>query len=165
MVSQSIRLKPPPGRPRKFREPSRAVTLTLPVRILEDLARIGPDRARAIVAAVDRMKKRRAKIHRHLEVVEMAPGVHILILPPTRFLAQIPWLKLIEVAPARFVLTIEPGTPIERIEVALTDLLETRHRMNAAEAGLLDELKTRIGDLRRRGWVSKAEILVVRKSR
>jgi len=165
MVSKPIRLKSQPGRPRKFREPSRAVTLTLPVRILEELAKIGPDRARGIVTAVDRMKKRKARIHQHLEVVEMAPGVSVLILPPTRFLAQIPWLKLIEVAPRRFVLTIDPGTPIERIEVALTDLLETRDRMGLAEANLLDELKTRIGDLRRKGWVSKAEILVVKRSR
>ncbi len=41
------------GRPAKFDEPRRPVTVTLPVRILTQLAEIDADRARAIVKAVE----------------------------------------------------------------------------------------------------------------
>ena len=43
----------PGGRPAKFDEPSRPVTMTLPDRILDRLAEIGDDRAKAVVKAVE----------------------------------------------------------------------------------------------------------------
>ena len=44
----------PGGRPAKFDEPSRPVTMTLPDRILDRLAEIGDDRAKAVVKAVEK---------------------------------------------------------------------------------------------------------------
>ena len=41
------------GRPAKFDEPSRPVTITLPDRILERLEEIDGDRAKAVVKAVE----------------------------------------------------------------------------------------------------------------
>ena len=41
------------GRPPKFREPRHPVTMTLPERILDQLAEIDPDRTRAVVKVTE----------------------------------------------------------------------------------------------------------------
>ena len=62
------------GRPPKFREPRRSVTMILPERILDQLAEIDPDRTWAVVkvteAAVGTDKGR----FKPVELVEMSPG-------------------------------------------------------------------------------------------
>ena len=52
------------------------------------------------------------------------PGVGIILVGVSRCLRQIPWLRLVEVAPARFLLSIPSGTPVELLEIALDDLRE-----------------------------------------
>jgi hypothetical protein len=88
------------GRPRKFKEPSRPVTVTLPERTLDRLERIDSDRARAIVKAVDGAVEDEQGALRRVDVIEMAPGTGLLVVPATRTLAKIPWLKMIEISPA-----------------------------------------------------------------
>lgn len=151
------------GRPPKFDEPRRPVTMTLPERTLGQLAAIDDDRASAIVKLVDSAlpstERRRAK---PVEVVEVAPGVAIIVVTASRFLRRIPWLRLAEVAKGRYLLTVVPGTAIESLEVALLDLVEGLPASEAYERGLLSELREVIAASRRERNIIKFEMLYVR---
>jgi hypothetical protein len=148
------------GRPPKFAEPSQPITVTLPKRTLDQLRSIDGDRAQAIVKAVDAVvgEENRGS---EVEVVEMAPGMGLLVVSSNRSLRGIPWLTMIEVAPMRHLLAITPGTPIEKVEIALMDLIEAARTDAPNELSLLETLREKIGKLRRGLRISKAEILVV----
>jgi hypothetical protein len=151
----------PGGRPPKFNEPSGPITVTLPDRTLEQLRSLDDDRAKAIVKAVDAAVQSGTTRSLHPEVIEMAPGTGVVVVPPSRSLRAIPWLKMIEVGPARYLLTIVPGTPIEKVEIGLMDLVEDAKRSAPEEVPMLETLKEKIGQLRRGEKISMAEILFV----
>src|SRR5262245_25135497 len=98
------------GRPPKFAGPRRPVTVTLPESTLGRLAAIDKDRARAIVKITDAAMPDDRNPRRQIELVEVAPGLGIIIVGPSRLLQRIEWLRLVEVAPMRFLLAIPPGT-------------------------------------------------------
>ena len=54
-------LEPRRGRPRKFAEPSRAVTLTLPEHIIDELGKVDADISRAIVRVTERTRRSRRR--------------------------------------------------------------------------------------------------------
>jgi len=149
------------GRPPKFREPSGPVTVTLPNRTLDQLRSIDEDRARAIVKAVDEVVGGKAKQSNGAEVVEMAPGIGVLLVPSSSSLRALKWVRMIEVAPGRYLLAIVPGTPIERIEVSLMDLIEEARDAAPHDLPVLETLAEKIRDLRRGKRISLAEILFV----
>ena len=152
--------KGPVGRPRKFKEPSGPITVTLPERTLAQLRGIDEDRAKAIVKAVDALA-RRAAGQSSGEIVEVAPATGVMVIPANRSLRRIPWLKIIEVAPSRYLIAIEPGTPVERVEVGLMDLLEEARLSAPEEVPMLETLRDNINQLRRENRISKAEILFI----
>jgi hypothetical protein len=149
------------GRPPKFDEPRRPVTLTLPERTLARLAAINADRATAIVKLVDSVLPA-ANGHRLVDVVEVAPGAAIILVAPSRYLRRIPWLRLAELSPGRHLVTILPGTPIDSLEVAILDLLESLPASEDYERKILDELRNLIGAGRREQKITKYEMLYVR---
>lgn len=149
------------GRPPKFKEPSGPVTVTLPERTLAQLRQIDEDRAKAIVKAVDALAGPAAAQPPGGEVVEVAPATGVMLIPAYRSLRALPWLKVIEVAPSRYLIAIESGTPIEKIEVGLMDLLDKARLSAPDEVPMLKALRDRIGRLRRGNRISKAEILVI----
>ena len=149
------------GRPPKFDEPRRPVTLTLPERTLARLAAINADRATAIVKLVDSMLPA-SNGHRLVDVVEVAPGAAIILVAPSRSLRRIPWLRLAELSPGRHLVTILPGTPIDSLEVAIFDLLESLPASEEYERKILSELRSVIGTGRREQKISKYEMLYVR---
>jgi hypothetical protein len=147
------------GRPPKFHEPRRPVTVTLPESTLDRLASIDPDRARAIVKLTD------ATIPNHgkspdVELVEVAPGLGVIIVGPSELLRKIKWLRLVEVAPTRFLITIPLGTSVDSLELAIVDLLEEAKPGGWDHSTLLT-LRNLIRKLRRRGELSKAEMLFI----
>ena len=150
------------GRPPKFDEPRRPVTLTLPERILDRLAAVHADRATAIVKLVDSALPGSSNGRSPIEVVEVGPGAAIILVGPSRCLRRIPWLKLAELTPGRHLLTIVPGTPIESLEVAILDLLESLPASEEYERRILGELRGLIGTARRAQNISKFEMLYVR---
>jgi hypothetical protein len=136
------------------------VTVTLPDRTVALLRDIDSDRAKAIVKAVDAIAGP-APTAAGVEVVEMAPGTGIVIVPANRSLRSIPWIKSIEVAPTRHLLAIVPGEPIEKIEIALLDLIEDARDSAPEDVPMLRTLVDTIGRLRRGKKISVAEILFV----
>jgi hypothetical protein len=136
--------------------------MTLPERILTQLADIDPDRTRAVVKVTEAVAGKGRGGFRPVELIEMAPGRSLIVVGPSTVLKKIPWLKRIEIAPARYLLMVPSGTPIEALEVALGDLLhDTAAAKNDRENAVLHELVDIISQQRRTKRLSKAEILII----
>jgi hypothetical protein len=149
------------GRPRKFAEPSRPITVTLPNRVLDLLAALDEDRAKAITKVTESCLRPMQGNHAVVEVVEVAPGAGLIVVGPSRRLKNIPCLRLAEIAPGRFIITIVPGTPVETLEIAVTDLLDGLRPDEETDRQVLSELLKGIRTLRRGKSLSKAELLFV----
>lgn len=150
------------GRPPKFREPRHPVTMTLPERILDQLAEIDPDRTCAVVKVTEAVVGTGKGRFKPVELVEMAPGKSLIVVGPSKALRKVPWLKLIEIARTRYLVTVPSGTPIEALEVALRDLFHNPElQKNERENAVLNELLNLIGYHRRSQRLSKEEILVI----
>jgi hypothetical protein len=150
------------GRPPKFDEPRRPVTITLPERTLARLATLHNDRAKAIVKLADEAFPNGPNGGRRLvDLVQVAPGAAVILVAPSRSLRRIPWLRLAEISPRRFLLTVVSGTSIESIEVALLDIMESLPKREDYERAILTELRALIGASRRSKKISKFEMLYV----
>ena len=147
------------GRPAKFAEPRRPVTMTLPQRILDRLAEIDADRARAVVKAVEAALGG-ARAVEPVGELRIASDEALLTIADSPLLRRLPWLTLIEVAPGRHVLSLRDGVPVEKLEVALEDLLDAG--APPAERRVLRRLLDRIRTPRRNRAVRTESILVVR---
>lgn len=152
--------KNPGGRPRKFNAPSRPVTLTLPDHTLNQLTRIHNDRAMAIVKAVDAATATDPQ-RPPVDIVEVAQGIGLIVVGPNRALRTIPWLKMFEITPARYILSITAGISVDSLELALVDLAEEHSGISPEDRLLVEALLKRIRGLRRRKEVSRSEILLV----
>lgn len=156
-----IRKQAARGRPPKFNESRRPITVTLPERTLQLLAAIDQDRARAIAKVADLATAANPPEAPLVQSVEVAPGCAVVTVAPSRWLRRIPWLNLIELTASRYLLAVPPDTPAERLEVAISDLLEAVPPEEPREAALLAELVGLLRARRRGGRVAKAEILLV----
>ena len=152
------------GRPAKFDEPSRPVTVTLPERILERLGEIDGDRAKGIVKAVEAALAGGAcgPAAEPVGELRVAKDESLLVVARSRLLASVPWLTMVEIAPGRHLISLRDGVPIEKLEVTLGDLLDSNPGASEAEKNVLRTLLTRIRTPRRNQAVRKEEILVVR---
>jgi hypothetical protein len=151
------------GRPPKFQQRGRPVTVTLPDTTLSRLAAIDPDRSRAIVKATDAALHTDPDTPKLPELVEVCSGVSVILVGPSAALRKIEWLRLMEIAPSRFLLVIPTGTSIDSLELAVIDLLDNLGAYDDWEHAVLQRLRELIGKLRRGSEVSKAELLLVQK--
>jgi len=149
------------GRPPKFEEESRPVTVTLPGRILKSLEQVNPDQALALVKCVEVVIGTGDEVKGSVDLIEVLPGKALIVVYSKRSLSRIEWLRLVEIAPARYLLVLPPGMPIERLEVELQDLLETMDVSEETERHLLDELQKMLTKFRRQNSISKGELLLV----
>ena len=149
------------GRPPKFQEPRRPITVTLPENTLVQLAAIDADRAQAIVKATNAALPLKAKGHKPVELVKVMPGLGIILVGPSRYLQRIKWLRLVEIAPLRFLLTIPSGTAVDSLEIAIIDLLQNLEPHEEREKSILEALRDLMRRLRLGGKLSKAELLFV----
>jgi hypothetical protein len=149
------------GRPFKFAEPSRAITLTLPESTLRDLQQVDPDRGRAIVKLAKEASW--GPDERFLvQIVEIGENTGLLVLGPTQALRKIPFLQLVEVAPARYLLALSPGTDFQSLEIAVSDLLDDIGDDEPHEREVLTQLLHHLRNFRKAEGVSMAQILLVR---
>ncbi len=149
------------GRPRKFKESSRPITVTLPERTLELLASVDQDRARAVVKATDWMIQGAQQNGPLVDLVEVESGSAVILVSPSRYLKSIPFLKLVEISPIRFLLVIPSGTSVEELEIAVLDLIREVPAEDSYETKLLSELSDCLGKQRRSKKISKAELLLI----
>lgn len=150
------------GRPPKFDEPSRPITVTLPESTLKGLEIIDPDRGRAIVRLTKEALREHTPERPLVEVLEMAPNTGLIVTGPSVTLKHIPFLHMVEVAPARFLLALDAGNDYRALELAVQDLLEEVPASEARERNLLNQLLEVAKRLRKNERVSMAEILLVK---
>ncbi len=154
------------GRPVKFDEPSRHVTLTLPVRILERLSAIDGDRAKAIVKAVEAALGGAGVPPELVHELRIDESETLLTVADNRLLRSIPWLTMIEIAPGRHLISLKRGASIEKLEVALGDLLDEDHPdASPAERATLERLLDSLRKPRRSQALRTEEILVIETRR
>ena len=149
----------PGGRPPKFKEPRRPITVTLPERTLRQLNAVDHDRAKAIVKVTEAVVGTDAGDLDKVRLVEVIPGKAVLVVGNSHSLKSIPWLSMAEIAPGSNMLVIPSGTPADSLEIAILDLLDNLPENLAHERPLLEEIRATIGRLRRGQQVSKAELL------
>ena len=149
------------GRPPKFTESRRPITVTLPERILNKLECLDKDRARAIVKCVEAVTGGAEGAHKPVELVRVSPGKALIVVGPCRILAQISWLRLIEISPARYLLVLPTGMSVENLEVAIIDFIENVHPIDTDDLSLLKQLRELIGHQRRGKHITKAELVFV----
>jgi len=147
------------GRHPKFREARQPVTVTLPLRVLDILKTVDPDRAYAIAKladAADRVLRDRKPV----EIVEMAPHRGLIVVKESAMLKSIEGLRLIEIAPTRFLITVKANLSVESLEVQIQDMIEEGSG-GPEEITLLKELFYQLRYQRRRRAVSKEELLII----
>jgi hypothetical protein len=149
------------GRPPKFDEPSSPVTVTLPSRILDELEKVDSDRGKAIVKCVEGMATTCLHNKKRIEIIKISDDAGMIVIGPCRCLESVPWLRLVEIAPGRFLLSMPTGTNVTSLEVAIMDLIENQAAENDYEKGLLEELRQCIAHHRRQEIVTKGEVLFV----
>src|SRR5712671_7251114 len=85
LAVRSLSLAPRRGRPRKFVEPSRAVTLTLPESVIQALLAVDHDLSRAVVRVTQPEMAKRPHVPAELAMF----GRHaVIVVTPTRTLEQ-----------------------------------------------------------------------------
>lgn len=152
--------KHPGGRPPKFSESRRPITITLPERTLNLLESIDKDRAKAIVKTVDIVMKQDLT-EKPVEVIEVADHVGMIVITPCHCLENLDWIKLIQITPSRILLSIPNGASTDSIEVGLQDLLDSLHPQEQREKTILTELLELIRHIRRKKKISKSEMLFI----
>lgn len=145
----------------KTDEPKRVVTIALPEKTLSVLETYDQDLAQAIVKVTDRAIQRGFPNGSSYEVVNVAPRKSVFIVGSNTQLAKIRWLKLVEIAPGRNLITIPSGTSLESVEIAILELIENVPSDEATERSLLEEFCKYVGRLRRYNKMSRAEIMIV----
>ncbi len=155
------RLRSKGGRPRKFTEPSRPVTVTLPDSTIEQLASIDHDRARAIAKA-SRLACGIAKPEApDVEICHAGNNRALIVVKPNRYLRQLDCIRLLELFPGRSLISILPGTPSSTIEVGLRDLVESIPKTETRERAMLEKLSTIFRKSRHSNVMLKEEILII----
>ncbi len=152
------------GRPPKYSGPSRPVTLTLPESTLEGLKQIHSDRGKAIVKLTEAALRSGASSQSQVEIVEMADNTGLLVVGPSKSLGRIPFLHLVEVAPARFLIAMDSGNDYRALELALRDVMEDVPSDDRRERELLSQLLEQVTNLRKSARMRMAEILLVELS-
>lgn len=150
------------GRPPKYDEPSRPITVTLPESTLKDLEHIHEDRGQAIVKLTEAAQGLARPARPMVEIVEMAANTGLLVIGPCEPLRSIPFLHLVEVSPDRFVLALDPGNDFKTLEIAVQDVLEDLPEDALHERELILQLLGQIRQVRKSDRVSMAEILFVK---
>jgi hypothetical protein len=145
----------------KTDEPKRVVTIALPEKTLSVLEAYDQDLAQAIVKVTDRAIQKPFPKGSSFEIVKVAPHKSVFIVGSDTLLSKIQWIKLVEIAPGRNLITIPSGTSLESLEVAILELIENMHSDESMEQTLLQEFCKYVGRLRRYNKMSAVEILIV----
>ncbi|MCC7007336.1 MAG: hypothetical protein IT184_00820 [Acidobacteria bacterium] len=159
-------VKARPGRPKKFGRPARAITIRLPEDVLQNLASIDADLARAIVHVAERAP-RRARTRRASGPAELtAYGRHaVIVVTPVRALKRLPGVELVPIGNGRALISLKQPCNVPQLELSIRDALEKgvppgERQALEAVAGILRD--TRVS---RAVHVEERTIIVLRATR
>jgi hypothetical protein len=138
-------MAPRRGRPRKFVVPSRAVTLTLPVNVIEALEALDHDLSRAVVRiAQPEMAKRP---HAAAELTAFG-GRAVIVVNPTRTLEERTGVLLVPLSDGRALIAFDESMTPARFELKIQDALEDR-ALPAEDARVFESIRELLKDARR----------------
>lgn len=109
------------GRPRKFTEPSRAVTLTLPEATIAALASVDDDLSRAVVQVTQREVAKHPRASARLATFGRRA---VITVHPSRVLEERTGIVLVPLTDGRALISFDESMSIERLELQLRDALE-----------------------------------------
>jgi hypothetical protein len=111
------------GRPRKFMQPSRAVTLTLPENVIAALEAVDNDLSRAVVRVSQREMTKRPHPAAELAVFGRFA---VIVVNPTRTLEQRTGVLLVPLSDGRALISFDETMTAARLELKIEDELEDR---------------------------------------
>ena len=122
MLDQRAAVAPRRGRPRKFAQPSRSVTLTLPESVISALEGVDPDLGRAVVRLAQPELANRSHVP-----VELARFGHraVIVVSPTRTLEKRTGGTLVPLSDGRALISFDESMTAPLLELKLEDVLAT----------------------------------------
>lgn len=115
------RLVPHRGRPRKFAEPSRSVTLTLPEGVIAALGGIDRDLSRAVVRIAQPQMNKGPSAAAELAVFG---GRAVIVVNPSRALEERIGIVLVPLSDGRALISFDESMSVASLELQLRDALE-----------------------------------------
>jgi hypothetical protein len=139
-------LAPRRGRPRKFAQPSRAVTLTLPERVIETLESIDRDLSRAVV----RVAKPRRDGQSRAPAAELVTFGRraVIVVNPTRTLEQRTGVVLIPFPDGRALISFDASMTPARLELMIQDALD-EHDLPEEDGRVFESIRDVLREARR----------------
>ena len=133
------------GRPRKFLDRSRSVTLTLPEPVIAALEALDPDLSRAVVrVAQPEMRKRP---HPPAELAMFGRRA-VIVVNPTRTLERRTGVLLVPLTDGRALIAFDESMTVARLELKIQDELEA-HDLPAEDVRIFEAIRTLLKDARR----------------
>lgn len=142
-------VKPRRGRPRKFAEPSRAVTLTLPESVIEALETIDRDLSRAVVRLASPAVARQP--HPPAEVVPFGRRA-VIVVNPTKTLEQRTGVVLVPIPDGRALISFDGTMTAAQLELLIQDALD-QHDLPDDDAVVFEGIRDALRDARRSAGV------------
>jgi hypothetical protein len=149
MEHTTTSVAPRRGRPRKFSGPSRPVTLTLPIEIIEALTALDSDLSRAIVRIVQPEVRRR---HAAAELATFGRRA-VIIVNASRALERRIGVDLVPLPDGRALISFEETTTPDILELRLEDALEDR-ALSPSDRAMFDAILEILKTARRSGDVA-----------
>lgn len=152
-------IAPRRGRPRKFAEPSRAVTLTLPEAVITTLTAIDQDLSRAVARLA---QPEVAKLpHPPAEVVAFGQRA-VIVVTPTRTLEQRTGVVLVPLPDGRALISFDGAMTPEGLELLIQDALDD-HDLPDADGRVFEEVRSVLKRARQGDGVSlrRQQIMVL----
>ena len=150
-------VRPRRGRPRKFAEPSRAVTLTLPERLLAALGAVDADLSRAVVRiAQSALAKRK---HPPAELAAFGRRA-VIVVNPSRTLEQRTGVVLVPLSDGRALISFDEELTPARLELRIQDVLEDP-ALTAEDRGIFEGIREILKSARRSRDVTLTERHIV----
>ena len=149
MKQSAKRLAPRRGRPRKFIGPSRPVTLTLPLHVIDALSAVDADLSRAVVRIAQPELTRRP--HRPAELVTFGRRA-VIVVNPSRTLERRTGIGLVPLPDGRALISFDISTTPAALELMLADAIDER-RLRPGDRAVFEGIADILKDARRSGDV------------
>lgn len=162
MTLPDLRPRRKRGRPLKFGRPARAVTVTLPLDVIDKLRTIHPDLSRAVVDLVE--QQWRGEDPHQVCLREVSPGQHLILVPYLVTLTQVAGVRLFPISSGRYLIVIPARGRTHDLELSLRDMLEAG-TVPTHEKSAVEDLVRLLARYRRQLSITEESFLIVLQDR
>jgi len=162
MTLSDLRPRRKRGRPPKFGRPARAVTVTLPLEVIDKLRAIHTDLSRAIVDLVERQWCEEDP--HQVRTREILPGQHLILVPYLETLTRVAGIRLFPVSTGQYLVVIPARGRAHDLELSLRDMLEAG-TVPAHEKSAVEDLIRLLARYRRQLSIAEESFLIVLQDR